>query len=138
MQISNGFDIATPAGNFEGIGNTMRFLVKLFVLGFIGLAVLPAFAPEEYRASASVEKPDAREAPSPFEVTTFVWQAMSDIRDICERQASMCETGRDVIAYAGSRAREGFVIAYAMLRGGHPTIRTENATPVREELSANS
>ena len=27
----------------------MRFLLKMFVLGFIGLAILPSFAPEEYR-----------------------------------------------------------------------------------------
>jgi phage host-nuclease inhibitor protein Gam len=99
----------------------MRFLFRIFVFGFIALAVLPAFAPEEYRVEA--ETSDETGAPSAFAVAALVGQAAADIRSVCDRQPEMCETGGEILSYAGSKAREGLVIAYAMFRHGHPSMK---------------
>lgn len=112
----------------------MRFLFKLFVLGFLGLAFLPAVAPSEYRLNAQSD--DTAEAPSAFAVAALVGQAVADVRGICERQPQVCETGRDVIEYTGSKAREGLVIAYAMFRHGHPSMR--DAADQAPEASADA
>jgi hypothetical protein len=101
----------------------MRFLLKMFVLGFIGLAILPAFAPSEYRdASASIQS-DSAPTPSPYDIASLVGQAAADIRGLCDRQPEVCRTGGDLVSYASSRAREGLDIAYAMFRHGHPSMK---------------
>jgi len=102
----------------------MRFLLKLFVLGFIGLAILPAFAPEKYRETTTGTGDDPQ-APSPFQLVAVVSQAAADLRNICTRQPGMCETGSELVTYAGSKAREGLEIAYAIFRHGHPAMQDE-------------
>lgn len=106
----------------------MRFLFRMFILGFIGLAVLPAFVPAAYRDAAADRSPDAAPAPSPFKVAAVVGEAVSDIRGICDRRPDVCETGGELFSYAGSRAREGLVIAYSVFRHGHPSMKQETAT----------
>lgn len=102
----------------------MRFIFKLIVLGFIGLAVFPAFAPEQYRQAAAGAD-DESQAPSPFQLVAVISQAVTDLGNICTRQPAMCETGSEFISYAGSQAREGLEIAYAMFRHGHPSMQDE-------------
>ena len=113
----------------------MRFLLKLFILGFIGLTVLPAFAPEEYQQAAAGTA-DGPQAPSAFELTSVVGRAAADVRGICDRQPGVCETGKDLISYAGTRAREGLVIAYAMFRHGHPSMAGEMPENAAGETAA--
>ena len=107
----------------------MRFLFKMFFLGFVGFALLPAFAPAEYKADAPETEPGRKETPSAFELASFVGQAVADVRGICERKPDMCDTGRELISYTTTRAREGIVIAYAIFRHGHPSMKDghENA-----------
>ncbi|MFZ2102177.1 MAG: DUF5330 domain-containing protein [Oricola sp.] len=112
----------------------MRFLFKIFALGFIGFAVLPAFAPEEFRAASSGNVGDSA-APTALELASFVGQATADVRGICDRQPGVCETGQDLIAYTGTRAREGLVIAYAMFRHGHPSMRKDPAETATVETT---
>ncbi len=113
----------------------MRFLLKLFILGFIGLAVLPAFAPEEYRQAAA-ETADGQQAPSALELTSLVGRAAADFRGICDRQPGVCESGMELMSYAGGRAREGLVIAYAMFRHGHPSMAAEKPRVASTETAA--
>ena len=101
----------------------MRFLVKMVVLGFLALMALPFFAPQEYRGAA--DDNEAGPTPSAFELATMVGEAAADVRNICVRQPGVCETGGEIISYAGSRAREGLVVAYAMFRHGHPSMQQE-------------
>jgi len=100
----------------------MRLLLKLIVLGFIGLAILPAFAPEQYR-QASGDAADDPETPSAFQFMAVISQAATDLGNICTRQPGMCESGSALIGHAASRAREGLEIAYAMFRHGHPSMQ---------------
>ena len=102
----------------------MRFLFKMFVFGFIGLAVLPAFAPEEYRRDSDAQD---NGAPSALDLASVVGQAAYDMRGICNRQPGVCETGEELIAFTGTKAREGLGIAYAMFRHGHPSMKKQKA-----------
>jgi len=99
----------------------MRFLFKLIVLGFIGLALLPALAPEQYRQAAAGAEEET-ETPSPLQLMFALRQAAADLGNICTRQPGMCETGAELVSYAGSKAREGLEIAYAIFRHGHPSM----------------
>ncbi|TCD14100.1 DUF5330 domain-containing protein [Oricola cellulosilytica] len=103
----------------------MRFLLKLLVLGFIALAVLPAFAPAEYRTATANHS--GSDAPSAFQVASLVGQAVADLRSICERNPAMCSTGGEIFSYSTARAREGLVIAYAMFRHGHPSMNKSSS-----------
>lgn len=105
----------------------MRFLLKMILLGFVGLMFLPAFAPQEYR-SVPAEKVD-ESSPSLFELAAVVGEAAADMRDICTRRPDICETGGEFFSYAGSKAREGIVVAYAMFRHGHPSMNTAESAP---------
>lgn len=113
----------------------MRFLIKLIVIGFVALAVLPAFAPEKYREGADTGKGEAQ-VPSPFQLMALVSQAASDLGNICTRQPAMCETGSEVIGYAGSKARQGLEIAYAMFRHGHPLMQRSSEDPADPATAA--
>ena len=102
----------------------MRFLMKMMVLGFLGLMALPYFAPQEYRGATADS--DTGPTPSAFELAAMVGEAASDVKNICVRQPDVCETGGEIISYAGSKAREGLVVAYAMFRHGHPSMQKED------------
>ena len=104
----------------------MRFLMKMMVLGFLGLMALPYSAPQEYRGAADAG--DTGPTPSAFELAAMVGEAAADVRNICVRQPEVCETGGEIISYAGSRAREGLVVAYAMFRHGHPAMQQQEDT----------
>lgn len=104
----------------------MRFLMKMMVLGFLALMALPYFAPQEYRGAA--DDSETGPTPSAFELVAMVGEAAADVRNICVRQPDVCETGSEIISYAGSKAREGLVVAYAMFRNGHPSMQQEDDT----------
>ena len=108
----------------------MRFLLKMFVLGFIGLAILPAFAPSEYRDASANVQGDEIPTPSPYDIASLVGRAAADMRGLCDRQPEVCSTGGDLVSYAGSRAREGLDIAYAMFRHGHPSMKEPDSVNV--------
>ena len=101
----------------------MRFLLKFAVFGFVALMILPAFAPQEYRTATGDDA--VPPSPSPLELAAMVGTAASDLRNICTRQPDICETGSEFVSYAGSKAREGLVVAYAMFRHGHPSMKSE-------------
>lgn len=109
----------------------MRFLLKIVMFGFVGLMLLPAFAPSEYRAPG--EDADAPPVPSPLEFAAMIGSAAADLRNICTRQPDICETGGEFVSYAGSKAREGLVIAYAMFRHGPSETATGTPTPLPPE-----
>ncbi len=102
----------------------MRFVIKLLVFGFVALAILPAFAPAEFRPLSSDHNP-SEDNPSVVAVASVLVQAAGDLKAICSRQPEMCETGREVLAYTGGKARDGLVIAYAMFRHGHPSMKED-------------
>ncbi|GAB4361124.1 MAG: hypothetical protein Kow0026_24020 [Oricola sp.] len=102
----------------------MRFVFKLVVLAIIGLAVLPAFAPERYRLAATGAEDDPQ-APSPYRLVAVIGQAASDLGNICTRQPGVCETGSELVSFVAAKAREGLEIAYAMFRHGHPSMQRE-------------
>lgn len=102
----------------------MRFLLKMFALGFIGLALLPAFAPEKYRTNDNTAAADAA-MPSMMDLTTLLGEAAADVRGMCDRQPDVCRKGQELLAYTGTRAREGLVIAYDMFRHGHPSMQQD-------------
>lgn len=112
----------------------MRFIFKLIVLGFIGLAVLPALAPERYR-DAAADAEDGAQAPSPFQLVSVISRAAADLGNICTRQPGLCETGSELISYAGSKARDGLEIAYAMFRHGHPSMQDEKRETEQPEAA---
>ena len=116
----------------------MRFMIRLFVFGFIALAVLPAVAPAEYRSlAADTDNPDT---PTVAAFASALGQMAVDLGDICDRQPAMCDTGRDFITYAGEKAREGLVIAYAMFRHGHPSMHEapEQGSPWLEDSAVDA
>lgn len=101
----------------------MRFLMKMMVLGFLALMALPYFAPQEYRSTP--DQTDTEPRPSAFELAAMVGEAAADVKNICVRQPDICETGGEFISYAGSKAREGLVVAYAIFRHGHPSMQPQ-------------
>lgn len=129
---SSNMSRVTPAKGLASRGqvwwNGMRFLLKMFILGFVGLMLLPAFAPQEYRLAPTDS--DMEGTPSAFEMAAMVGQVAADMRDICIRHPDICETGGDFLSYAGSKAREGIVVAYAMFRHGHPSMKPEETSPL--------
>ncbi len=102
----------------------MRFLMKMMVLGFLGLMALPYFAPQEYRVAS--DNSETGPTPSAFELAAMVGEAAADVKNICVRQPDVCETGGEVLSYAGTKAREGLVVAYAIFRHGHPSMQQED------------
>lgn len=111
-------------------GANMRFLLKLMVLGFVGLMLLPSFVPTDNTGGD-----EAWRAADPVSPTQVAWSAATiahgvadDVRGLCERDQQICAHGAMLAGMAIERARHGARIALSMVEDRRDAQRDADAT----------
>lgn len=118
----------------DATGLGMRFLIKLTLLAIIGLAILPAVVPADYRDEAHASGDTT--APSAMQLLLSAGQFVHDIGGICERQPAFCDTAKHLAVYTGTKAREGAHIVYGMWKGEADATGGDQADTAATDTSA--
>lgn len=108
------------------MGRVMRFLIRLtFWLGIV-LVLLPSAG----------SQPAPEVAVSPSDAVSAAKDAVSDMRQFCERQASACVVGSQAVVAIGRRAQAGVKMLYDFLNEQIGPSETGSTIPVQSVQSA--
>lgn len=106
-----------------------------FVRAAFWLTLVIALIPVQQSQLADGQRPV-----SPMETAGLIKTAADDLAGFCERNASACETGRQLAAQMGAKAREGARIAYHWLddRYGEPALAGTAAGGIDETATGST